>query len=278
MFSIIIPTWNNFAYVKLCIESIQKNATLPFEIILHINEGSDGTLEWAKEQQLVFTHTENNIGICFAVNMAAALAKGEYIVYMNDDMYCCPGWDSSLAAEIKQIGHDKFMLSGTMIEPTDTGNGAVVFADFGKTAETFQESALLKAMPILQKNDWSGSSWPPIVISKNYWQIIGGFSIEFSPGMASDDDLSMKMWQAGCRIFKGVGKSKVYHFQTKSTARVQKNDGRKQFVLKWNMTSSTFNRYFLHKGEPYSGALSVPSLSVLKKDKLKIWFKKKFVY
>ena len=278
MFSIIIPTWNNLAYVKLCVESIEKNSTIPFEIILHINEGSDGTLQWAKDQNLVFSHTDYNAGICYAVNMASALAKGDYIVYMNDDMYCCPGWDTILVDEIKQTGTDNFMLSATMIEPTDTGNEAVVFADFGKTTDTFREDELLKSLPSLQKDDWSGSSWPPVVISKRYWQIVGGFSIEFSPGMASDDDLAMKMWQAGCRIFKGVGKSKVYHFQTKSTTRIRKNDGRKQFVLKWGMTSSTFNKFIINKGKPYNGKLSEPSAEILKKDKLKIWFKKKFVY
>lgn len=278
MFSVIIPTWNNLPYVKLCVESIKKNSTLPCQVILHINDGSDGTLDWAKQQNISFSYTDSNVGICIAVNMAGALATGEYMIYMNDDMYCCPGWDKYLAEEIANIGTDNFMLSATMIEPNDTGNGAVIFADFGKTTETFDEEALLKALPTLHKEDWSGATWPPVVIAKKYWHIIGGFSIEFSPGMASDDDLSMKMWQAGCRYFKGVGKSLVYHFQTKSTTRVRKNDGRKQFVLKWNMTSSTFNKSYLHKGQAFTGPLTEPPDAIMKKDKFKIWFKKKFIY
>ena len=32
------------------------------------------------------------------------------------------------------------------------------------------------------------------------------------PGTGSDPDLNMKLWNEGVRIFKGVGKSKVYHF------------------------------------------------------------------
>ena len=35
MISIIIPTFNNLDYLKLAIESIQKNSKLPNEIILH---------------------------------------------------------------------------------------------------------------------------------------------------------------------------------------------------------------------------------------------------
>lgn len=278
MFSIIIPTWNNLAFIKLCVESIRKNSSSPCEIILHINDGSDGTLEWAKHQGLAYTYTTQNAGICVGVNMAAALATNNYIIYMNDDMYCCPGWDKYLADEIKSLPNDDFMLSATMIEPNDTGNGAVIHKNFGTNIENFKEAELLAALPSLQKNDWSGSTWPPCVMSKQKWNIIGGFSIEFSPGMASDDDLSMKIWQTGCRYFKGVGKSMVYHFQSKSTQRVIRNDGRKQFLMKWGQNASIFNKYYLKKGKPFEGLLTVPPNAIVRKDKLKTWFKKKFIY
>ena len=49
MISIIIPTFNNLDYLKLAIESIKKNSKLPNEIILHINEGTDGTLDFVKK-------------------------------------------------------------------------------------------------------------------------------------------------------------------------------------------------------------------------------------
>ena len=48
MFSIIIPTFNNLEYLKLCIKSIKKNSFYDHELILHINEGTDGTLEFVK--------------------------------------------------------------------------------------------------------------------------------------------------------------------------------------------------------------------------------------
>jgi glycosyltransferase involved in cell wall biosynthesis len=43
MFSIIIPTYNNIEYLKICITSILKNSNFNHEIIVHINEGNDGT-------------------------------------------------------------------------------------------------------------------------------------------------------------------------------------------------------------------------------------------
>ena len=53
--------------------------------------------------------------------------------------------------------------------------------------------------------------------------------------------------------FIGVGDSLVYHFQCKSTGKVVKNDGRRQFLDKWGLTQSTFDRHYLHRGEPAVG-------------------------
>ena len=46
--SILIPTYNNLEYLKFTISSILKNSKYKHEIILHINDGFDGTLNYAK--------------------------------------------------------------------------------------------------------------------------------------------------------------------------------------------------------------------------------------
>ena len=274
MLSIIIPTWNNLPFVKLCVESIRKNSAFPHQVVLHINDGSDGTLEWAKQEGIDHTWTPENAGICIAVNMAAGIATQDYIVYMNDDMYVCPQWDTYLADEIKALGTDNFMFSSTMIEPA-WHNPCAIQADFGNSIETFNEQELLAKCNTFEKGDWYGSTWPPTIVHKKYWHITGGYSIELSPGVSSDDDFAMKMWAAGCRVFKGLGKSRVYHFQSKSTLRIKKNNGRKQFLMKWGINQSTFNKYFTHRSEPYNGPLPEPDPAILKKELLRAWFKRK---
>jgi glycosyltransferase involved in cell wall biosynthesis len=273
MFSIVIPTWNNLPFVQLCVESIRKNSSFNHQIILHINDGSDGTLAWAKKEKLDYTYTPENAGICIAVNMAAGLATCDYIVYMNDDMYVCPDWDVSIADEISKAGTHNFMFSSTMIEPAFHNNPCVIVADFGSTIESFNEAGLLNSYKQVEKADWCGSTWPPTIVHKSLWQITGGYSIELSPGVSSDDDFSMKMWAAGCRIFKGIGKSRVYHFQSKSTLRIKKNNGRKQFLMKWGINQSTFNKYFTRRGEVYTGVLPEPDEKLLKKERLRAWLK-----
>ena len=268
MFSIIIPTWNNLALLQLCVRSIRTHSAWAHQIVLHINDGSDGTLEWAKAQGLEYTHSLENIGICTAVNLAFLHTRFDYVVYMNDDMYALPDWDTHLYAAIQNHATaypaepTKFMFSATMIEPTAMGSQCVINADYGKEVTTFKESELLQEYSNYEKRDWCGSSWPPLIIHREMWATVGGFSIEFSPGMSSDPDLSMKLWHAGVREFRGIGAARVYHFQAKSTLRIVKNDGRTQFMRKWGISASAFYRYYLRMGEIYTAPATDPAESM----------------
>jgi glycosyltransferase involved in cell wall biosynthesis len=250
MFSILIPTWNNLDFLKLCVASIRKNSALPFQLIVHVNDGRDGTLDWVKSEGIDYTWSEQNIGICHAVNIAATLARHEYIVYLNDDMYCCPDWDKRLQEKIASLDTDLFLISGTMIEPRASKNACALVADYGHDPASFDEPALLARLPSLHLPDWYGATWPPTVVHRDWWFKVGGYSSELSPGMSSDNDFSMKLWDAGCRIFLGVGDSLVYHFQSKTTCKIVKNDGRRQFLQKWGITQSVFDRHFLRRGQP----------------------------
>ncbi len=252
-FSILIPTWNNLDYLKLCIRSIEQNSGLDVQIIVFVNEGKDGSLEWLKTQKNIdFLHSNENVGICYALNMCRALVKSDYIVYVNDDMYLLPDWDTELYREIERIGTKSFMLSSTMIEHIDTDNPCVIVKNYGNSIKNFKEDLLLKEYKNLKFDDWSGSTWPPNVVHVDMWDLVGGLSSEFSPGMYSDPDFSMKLYKAGVTIFKGVGTSLAYHFGSKTTTRVDKNEnGRGMFLLKWGLTPGAFSHKILHRGEAY---------------------------
>jgi len=254
LFSILIPSWNNIEYLKLCISSLQKNSTYPHQVIVHVNEGKDGTLEWIKnETNFDYTYSKENVGVCYALNACSRLAHTQYILYMNDDMYACPGWDAELWKEVQNIGHDHFFLSATAIEPNAQSNCSIE-KNYGTDIKSFNEALLLKEFAVLPMQDWTGSTWPPNIVHKNIWEMVGGYSIEFSPGMYSDPDFSMKLWQMGIRIFKGVAASRVYHFGSISVKRIVKNKGYYQFIKKWGMSSGTFSKFYLRRGQPYNGA------------------------
>jgi hypothetical protein len=169
-------------------------------------------------------------------------------------MYVCPGWDTEMFREIREIGHDWFFLSATAIEPLPQSICAIS-GDYGQDVEEFREEQLLQEFAQLPMSDWSGATWPPNIVHVDTWDLVGGYSIEFSPGMYSDPDFSMKLWQAGIRFFKGLAKSRAYHFGSKTVKRVTKNRGYYQFIAKWGLTSSTAMKYYLKRGEPFSGLL-----------------------
>ena len=253
-FSILIPTWNNLPHLKLCFESIKKNSRYAHEVVIHVNDGSDGTLDWVRENDLPHTHSPENSGVCYAFNAAASLASSDYLLLLDDDNYLLPDWDHWLIEDLLVLGHPYFAVSATKIEGTKTFNPFVISPfDFGSSPDDFDEQGLLQTYEQLQIDDWTGSSWYPMAVHRQVWNLVGGMSIEFSPGMYSDPDFLMKLWKAGVRYFKGVSRSRSYHFMSKSVRRIRKNNGRKQFLLKWGMSNSTFREHYLRMGKPFTG-------------------------
>ena len=260
MFSIIIPTYNNVEYLKLCIKRLIKNSKYKHEIIIHINDGSDGTLQFIKKEGYKYTSSIENIGLCSSINMAAKLSSKTYILYSHDDMYFCPGWDDVLINEIKLMKNENFYLSGTMIE----ANSGHISYDFGNNLENFRENDLLLEYKNLNYYDHQGTHFAPHVVTKNMWNKVGGFSEEFNPGIASDPDFNMKLWNEGVRIFKGLNDFKVYHFGSVTTRKKKnfdKNKGDLTFLKKWGITTKFFKKHYLRSKTKYLGPLSDPKLS-----------------
>jgi len=255
------------------VDSIREHSRFRHQIIVHVNEGTDGTLQWLEEQpDIQYTYTKQNAGICYALNIGRSLVTTDYIVYMNDDMYVCPGWDTELIREIEAVGHNLFFFSSTSIEPVASSN-CVIEMDLGKGINSFRKKELLENYLLPLKSDWQGATWPPNIVHRNTWDMVGGYSTEFSPGMYSDPDFSMKLWNAGVRLFKGVGGSRVYHFRSKSTRRHEvKNRGYYTFISKWGITSSTLTKYFLRRGDVFDGPLKEHQNKLI--IKLKNFFKR----
>ena len=118
MFSIVIPTLNNLKYLKCCLNSIKKNSKLNNEIIVHVSEDKNReTRDFLRSQKIPFTFTEENVGLCSAINIVAKEVSNNYLIYAHDDMYFCPEWEKPLKNEISSINHNLFYISGSMIEP-----------------------------------------------------------------------------------------------------------------------------------------------------------------
>ena len=262
-FSILIPTFNNLDYLKLTIKSLKENSKYDHEIILHINDGSDGTLEYAKKHNLIYTHSETNIGLCSAINKASIKISTKYVLYVHDDMYLCKNWDEILENEIKKFDNDLFYLSGTNYEVRDMDNQFKP----SNSPEQFNPDLFHKFCLSKNEKDLQGSHWAPHIISKRLWDIVGGFSEEFNPGDGSDPDFCMKLWNNKVRIFKSIDKFKVFHFGSITTRKknVFRNNGTKKFLLKYGFNPKFFRKYYLRGGAYsfYDGPLNEPEKTII---------------
>jgi GT2 family glycosyltransferase len=145
----------------------------------------------------------------------------------------------------------------------------------GTTVRDFREEDLLSEFNEIPGQDWSGATWPPNIVHRDIWDLVGGYSIEYFPGLYSDPDFSMKLFVAGVRYYKGVNASRVYHFGSKSTKRIKMNHGSKQFLNKWGITSASFSKFYLRRGQEFKGAISVDYAEAsIKKAMLKSKLKK----
>jgi len=277
MFSILIPTLNNLKYLKLCIASIIKNSHLNNEILVHVSEDLDNsTRSYLVKENIDFTYTEQNVGLCTAINIIAKKAKFHYLIYSHDDMYFCPNWEKPLKDEIKKIQHNKYYLSGSMIEQ----NSGHIKYDCGSTIEEFDEQKLLNNLDNLQIDDHQGSHFAPHCVHVDLWKKVEGFSEEFNPGIASDPDFNMKLWKEGVRIFKGLSEFKVYHFgslTTRKNQNVKQNRGDNTFLKKWGITTGFFKKHYLRSKTKFKGPLEEPKKNLtyyfdLLKSKIKLLY------
>ena len=257
--SIIIPTFNNFHYLKFFLRSLKINSEFDHEIILHINDGSDGTLKYALENNIKHTHSKSNIGLCSSMNKAYSLTTTDHILYAHDDMYFCKNWDIFLIKEIKNQNNNQYYLSGTNVS---TRHGLINF-DCGSTYLDFDEKKFHNFCLQDETPDLQSSHWAPHLIHKELWDKIGGFSEEFNPGDGSDPDFCMKLWKQNVRIFKGVSKFKVYHFNSLTTRndKIVLNNGTRTFLSKYGFNPKFFRKYYLRGNNsviPFKGRLNNP--------------------
>ena len=259
MFSILIPTYNNLPYLKLCINSLKKNSKFKHQILIHVNEGSDGTLDFVKNNNFEYTYSEENIGMPKALNTASKLAKFNYILISHDDFYYCPDWDKLLINEVKLIEHKNFYLSGTMVGAVDKINLKKNFYppifNAGIDHEKFDENKLIENIKNIKIFNFQGSTKCPGLVHKDIWNKVGGWSEEFFPTGGDDSDFAMKLWKNNIRIFKGIGNSLVYHFGSITTRKKGDNlftyngsRGNKIFIKKWKISINFFEKFYLNSG------------------------------
>ena len=261
-FSILIPTWNNLKHLKLLVHSIEKNSYYDHEIIVHIQEGVDGTLEWCKKNNIIHTHSPCNIGISAAVNISFGKATREWVCHMDDDIYACPDWDKYLLDFVKEneLGKNAW-VSSARIEPKGNNPFCIAPHQYGSVDE-FEENRLLEEYTSYEIGVINNTQSNPLLIHRSLWSKMKGADEKyFGPGF--EEGLSKNAWDAGCRTFVQVPNSRVFHFQSTSTSKLNRqNPGYFQaqrdmdFFNQHGITIKEFNKDYIKRGTEYINEIS----------------------
>lgn len=241
--SIIIPAYNQADYTYRCIKSIVETTEgIDYEIIL-ANDCSTDEVSKLDRYFLGLRMLNNDENLLFLknCNKAAREAKGEYLVFLNNDTIVKEGWLKSLLEVFKErpsagiVGSKLVYPDGTLQEA-----GGIIWQDghgcnYGRGDNPdLQEYNYVKPVDYI-----SGAS---IMIKKSLWDEIGGFDEAFAPAYYEDTDLAFEVRKRGYEVIYQPF-SEVVHFEGKSNGtdtstgikRYQEVNHEK-FVAKWKDT------------------------------------------
>ncbi|HEV3220178.1 MAG TPA: glycosyltransferase family 2 protein [Candidatus Acidoferrales bacterium] len=100
--SVIMVNWNGAEHLRLCLPTLVSQSTKPLEIIIVDNHSSDDSAEVARSFQVRWLPLNENLGLAPALNRGAAIARGDLLLFVNNDMRFDPEFVAALAAPLPQ--------------------------------------------------------------------------------------------------------------------------------------------------------------------------------
>jgi len=100
--SIIILNFNGASVIQKCIESIEAHTDKPYELIVVDNASTDSSLAYLRTlREITLVENPENLGCPPARAQAFALARGQYVVLLDNDTIVTPGWLSTFIEHAK---------------------------------------------------------------------------------------------------------------------------------------------------------------------------------
>ena len=91
--SVITLSFDNQEFTEKFVQSIRRNTTLDYELIIVDNGSHTDTQQWVKkvsDNSIIFN---SNRGFAKGFNAGLSIAKGEYILMANNDTEFPKDWD-----------------------------------------------------------------------------------------------------------------------------------------------------------------------------------------
>ncbi|MDQ1265915.1 MAG: hypothetical protein QG635_1067, partial [Bacteroidota bacterium] len=201
-FSIIIPVHNNLGFTKNCIDGILKTKGLnKIELIAIDNASTDDTPEYLKSLGNI-THVitnKDNMSYSHINNQGAAIAKGKYLLFLNNDTYPFPGWLDAFKEEFENNPLTAAQGAKLLYENGRIQHAGMIFGKRpGRTEEPYHAYLMSDpAMPFVsRKRKVQFVTAACLAVRREVFYEVGGFDEEYRFGW-EDTDFCMKLNQKG---------------------------------------------------------------------------------
>jgi|GEM_PF-4587649 len=239
--SIIIPVYNKFDYTFNCLKSIRENTKedTPYEVILVDDCSKDETQNIHKlVRGITIVRNASNLGFLRSVNKASKIARGDYLVVLNNDIVVPPDWLSTLIKtfdycnKIAVVGPKFIYPDGSLQEA-----GGIIWRDgTGWNYGRGKDPSMPEYNYVKEVDYISGAC---LVIKKSVWEEIGGFDERYAPAYFEDSDFAFECRKRGYKVIYQP-KVEVIHFEgishgkdTSEGIKKYQEINRHKFVEKW---------------------------------------------
>jgi GT2 family glycosyltransferase len=206
--SIIIPTHNGVDHLRLCLASLEETLPEPFpgEVIV-VDDGSDEDMralleEWQESiPHLKVVRNAQNRGFVASCNRGARAAKGDILIFLNDDTMPQKGWLKALLRTFREHPHVG-AVGGKLIYPDgrlqEAGN--FVFSD-GSAANFGRDDRVIEAPLYNHVREVDYCSAALLATPRSLFSQIGGFDKRYEPGYYEDTDYCFEVRKHGHRVY-----------------------------------------------------------------------------
>ena len=216
--SIIVPVFDNYRVTVNALRAIRAHSgDVAYEVIVGDDCSTDLTTSITRRLRGVrVSRTPRNLRFLGNCNRAAEQARGEYLVFLNNDTAVTPGWLSALLAPFAQadvgITGPKLLFADGRLQEA----GGIIWGDasgwnFGRTDDAAEPA-------YNYRKDVDYVSGACLAIRRSLWRRLGGFDERFAPAYYEDADLCFAARAAGFRVVYQPH-SVVYHFEGLSNGR-----------------------------------------------------------